>query len=164
MSRDVKKFVVSCDICQKAKPRKHAPVGLLQPIPIPERPFEVVSMDVITELPDSAGFNSILVIVDKLTKFAIFLPTHNTVNEEGTAKLFFENIVCSYGIPRQNITDRDSRWTSTFWKEVCKQINNKRSLTTAYHPQADGQTEIMNQTLETALRAYSNPNQDNWSS
>ena len=87
MSRDVKKFVVSYDICQKAKPRRHAPVGLLQPIPILEKPFEVVSMDFITELPDSAGFNSILVIVDKLTKFAIFIPTHNKVNEEGTATL-----------------------------------------------------------------------------
>ena len=82
-------------------------MGLLQPIPIPEKPFEVVSMDFITELPDSE-FNSILVIVDKHTKFAIFIPTHNTVNEEGTAKLFFEKIVWSYGIPRQIITDRDS--------------------------------------------------------
>ena len=162
MSRDVKKFVVSCDICQKAKPRKHAPVGMLQPLPIPEKPFEVVTMDFITELPKSNGFDAILVIVDKLTKYAIFIPTNSTVNEEGTAKLIFEHIISKYGIPRQFVSDRDPRWTSTFWKEFCKLLHTKRALTTAYHPQADGQTEIMNQILETALRSYVSPTRDNW--
>ena len=164
MSRDVKKFVISCDICQKAKPRKHAPIGLLQPLPIPEKPFEVVTMDFITELPDSLGYDAILVIVDKLTKYAIFIPTNGTVNEEGTAKLFFEHVLSKFGIPRQIVSDRDPRWTSTFWKELCRLLNTKRSLTTAYHPQADGQTEVMNQTLETALRAYVSPNRNDWTS
>ena len=163
MSRDVKKFVISCDICQKAKPRRHAPIGLLQPLPIPGRPFETVTMDFITELPESNGYNTILVIVDKLTKYATFIPTNSTVDEEGTAQLFFKNIVTHYGLPRQVISDRDSRWTSSFWKELCKQMNIQRSLTTAYHPQADGQTEIMNQILETAIRSYVNPALDNWS-
>ena len=163
MSRDVKKFVVSCDICQKPKPRKHAPIGMLQPLPIPEKPFEVVTMDFITELPESNGFDAILVI-DKLTKYAIFIPTNSTVNEEGTAKLIFEHVITRFGIPRQFVSDRDSRWTSTFWKELCKQLNTKRSLTTAYHPQVDGQTEIMNQILETALRTYVSPTHGSWAS
>ena len=75
MSREVKVFVNTCDICQKTKPRRHGPVGLLQPIPIPSQPFEVVSMDFIPELPVSDGFDNILVIVDKLTKYAILIPT-----------------------------------------------------------------------------------------
>jgi hypothetical protein len=119
-------------------------------------------MDFITELPESNGYDSILVIVDKLTKYATFIPTHSSVNEEATAKLFFEHIVSKYGIPRQIVSDRDSRWTGTFWKEVCRLMNMRRALTTAYHPQADGQTEIMNQILETALRSYVNPLRDDW--
>jgi hypothetical protein len=137
---------------------------MLQPLPIPENPFEVVSMDFITELPTSLGFDSILVIVNKLTKYAIFIPTNSTVNEEGTAKLFVEHIISKFGVPRQIISDRDSRWNSTFWKEICKQMEMKRALTTAYHPQADRQTEIMNQILEMALRTYVNPNRDDWAS
>ena len=120
-------------------------------------------MDFITELPDSNGYDSILVIVDKLTKYATFIPTHSTVNEEGTAELFFQHIISQYGIPRQVITDRDSRWTGSFWKDIGKRMNTQRALTTAYHPQADGQTEVMNQILETALRSYSNLAWDNWS-
>ena len=120
-------------------------------------------MDFITELPDSNGYDAILVIVDKLTKYATFIPTQTTINEKETAQLFFKHIVCKNGLPRQIISDRDSRWTGTFWKEICRLMDIKRSLTTAYHPQADGQTEIMNQTLEVALRTYINPSLSDWS-
>lgn len=163
MSRDIKRFVYSCDICQKVKPRRHGPIGLLQPIPIPSRPFEVISMDFITELPVSAGFDSILVIVDKLTKFATFVPVTSTITQRGTAELLVQHIFSKYGLPRQIISDRDSRWRNDFWRDVCELLGTTRALTTAYHPQADGQTEIMNQILEIALRAYISPNLDNWS-
>src|SRR6266403_2770793 len=106
MSRDIKHYVSTCDICQKAKPRRHAPIGLLQPIPIPSQPFEVVSMHFIPELPVSNGFDNILVIVDKLMKYAIFIPMTTTITEVGTAKLFFHHIISKFGIPRQVITDR----------------------------------------------------------
>ena len=120
MSRDIKKYVSTCDICQKTKPRRHAPVGLLQPIPIPSQPFEVVSMDFIPELPSSSGFDNILVIVDKLTKYATFIPTTVSVTEIETAELFFCHIISKFGIPRQVITDRGARWKGEFWKEICK--------------------------------------------
>ena len=162
MSRIIKTFVNTCDICQKAKPRRHAPVGLLRPIPIPTRPFEVVTMDFIPELPESNGFDNILVIVDKLTKYGIFIPCSTKITEEGTAKLFFKHIVAQYGLPQQVITDRDSRWRNDFWGEICRLMGTKRSLTTAYHPQADGQTEVLNQTLEIALRAYIGPSRNDW--
>lgn len=162
MSRLIKQYVESCDICQKSKPRRHAPVGLLQPIPIPTRPFEVVSMDFIPELPESNGNDNILVIVDKLTKYAIFIPTVTTLTETATAKLFFHHIIAQFGIPRQIISDRDTRWRGDFWKEVCRLMGMNRALTTSYHPQADGQTEVLNQTLEIQLRAYIGPSRDDW--
>lgn len=108
MSRDVKRYTSTCDICQKAKPRRHAPTGLLQPIPIPARPFEVVTMDFIPELPRSEGFDNVLVIVDKLTKYGIFIPCTTKITEEETAELFFKHVITRFGIPRQVITDRDT--------------------------------------------------------
>ncbi|KAF7366187.1 TY3B-TY3B protein [Mycena venus] len=154
MSRDLKK---------KSKPRRHAGMGLLQPIPIPSRPFEVVSFDFIPELPDSDGFDNILVIVDKLTKYGIFIPCSTKISELETAQLFFKHVVTHFGLTRQVISDRDTRWRNDFWAEICRLMGMKRALTTAYHPQADGQTEILNQTLEIALRAYVGPARDDWS-
>ena len=162
MSRSIKTFVSTCDVCQKSKPKRHAPIGLLCPIPIPTRPFEVVTMDFIPELPKSNGFDNILVVVDKLTKYGIFIPCSTQITEEETARLFFKHIIAQYGLPQQVITDRDSRWRNDFWGEICRLMGTKRSLTTAYHPQADGQTEILNQTLEIALRAYIRPSRDDW--
>lgn len=163
MSRDIKLYTSTCDICQKSKPRRHAPAGLLQPIPIPSQPFEVVSMDFIPDLPYSNGFNNILVIVDKLTKYAIFIPCDTSITEVATAQLFFKHVIAKFGIPRQVITDRDTRWRHDFWAEMCRLMGMKRSLTTAYHPQADGQTEIVNQGLEITLRAYIGPSRNDWS-
>ena len=162
MSRDLKWYVLTCDICQKSKLRKHAPIGLLQPIPIPSQPFEVVSMDFIPELPVSNGHDNVLVIVDKLTKYALFIPTTTTVTERETAELFFKHVIKVFGIPSQVIADRDTRWRNDFWKDICELMGMRRSLTIAYHPQADGQTEIMNQTLEISLRAYVGPSRDDW--
>lgn len=163
MSRDVKRFVLTCDVCQKIKPRKHAPVGLLQSIAVPDQPFQVVTMDFIPWLPESNGFNSILVIVDKLTKYGIFIPVTMEMNSEHTARLFFKHVIAKFGIPRQVISDRDPKWSSDFWKEICRLMGMTRSLTTAYHPQADGQTEVLNHNLEVALRAYIGPSRNNWS-
>ena len=119
-------------------------------------------MDFIPELPLSAGFDNIFVIVDKLTKYGIFIPCSTTLTEGDTAKLLFDHVICRFGIPRQIISDRDIRWRGEFWKEVCRQLGTARALTTAYHPQADGQTEVMNQTLEIALRAFVGPARDDW--
>lgn len=78
--------------------------------------------------------------------------------------MVFDHIVCSFGIPRQIITDRDTRWRGDFWKELCRLMGAQRSLTTSHHPQADGQTEVLNQGLEIALRAYVGPARDDWAS
>jgi len=164
MSKDIKKFVYSCPICQQIKHKRHSPYGILQPVPIPNKPFEVVTMDLITDLPESENYNAIYVIVCKLTKYAFFIPCTTKLSEKEAAKIFFDNIVCHVGLPIQIISNRDSRWRNDFWKEVCQYMGSRRALTTAYHPQADGQTEILNQTLEIALRAYINFDRNNWSS
>ena len=117
-------------------------------------------MDFIPELPLSDGFDNILVILDKLTKYAIFIPTTTTITEVGTAKLFSHNIISKFGIPWQVIMDRDVRWRGEFWKEICNKMGMTRSLTTAYHPQADGQTQVLNQSLETSLQSYIGPSRD----
>ena len=163
MARDVRKFVTTCDICQRMKIKKHAPYGMLRPLPIPSRPFEVVTMDFIPELPmTETGFNNVLVIVDKLTKYGVFIPTTTSITAEATARLVFDEVISRYGIPRSLVSDRDSKWTSGLWEHICNKMGIKRLLTTSYHPQADGQTEILNQTLETALRCFVNPERNDW--
>ena len=163
MSQDIKKFIYSCLVCKQIKHARHAPYRMLHPIPIPDKPFEVVTMDLITDLPESNKFNAIFIIICKLTKYAFFIPCTTKINEKDTAQLFFNYLVCHVGLPQQIISDRDTRWRNKFWKEVCEYMGSKRALTTLYHPQADGQTEILNQALEVALRAYINFNQNNWS-
>jgi hypothetical protein len=164
MARHTKEFVKTCDICQKIKHRRHAPLGLIRAIPVPEKPFDIVSMDFITDLPESSGFSAALVIVDKLTKYGTFIACRKQIDEVETAQLFVNRIIVPYGVPRGIITDRDSRWTGDFWKEVSAALGSNRQLTTSYHPQADGQTEILNQTLEVSLRAYIDSDRSNWSS
>ena len=115
-----------------------------------------------TEWVASLGFDNILVIVDKLTKYAIFILTTISVTEVETAELFFHHIISKFGIPQQVITDRDARWRGEFWKEISKRMGMVRSLTTAYHPQADGQTEVLNQSLEISLHAYVSPSRNDW--
>ena len=119
-------------------------------------------MDFIPELPTSDGYDNILVIIDKLTKWVIFIPCHTGISDIKTARLFFKHIIAKYGIPRQVITDHDSRWRNEFWNEVCQLMGMKRALTTSYHPQANGQTENLNKTLEIALHAYIGPSRNNW--
>ena len=117
-------------------------------------------MDFILELPSSSGFDNILVIVDKLTKYTIFIPTTISITEVETAKLFFHHIISKFGIPQQVITDRDARWKGEFWKEICKRMGMIRSLTTAYHPQAYGHMGVLNQSLEIFLYAYVSPSRN----
>ena len=128
-------------------------MGALRPSHVPSRPFETVSLDLITGLPPSGKeqYTAILVIVDKLIKFALFIPTFNTLTQEGFAKLFVEKVVHLYGMPRRIIADRDKRWATGFWKSVVVLHGSKMALSSSHHPQTDGQTEILNATIEQML-------------
>ncbi|QRV91833.1 Retrovirus-related Pol polyprotein from transposon [Ceratobasidium sp. AG-Ba] len=163
MADSVEAFTKTCDVCQKTKPRRHGKQGYLQPIPIPEQPFEVITVDFIMDLPESYVYNAILVIVDKLTHYAHFIPCHTHINKVDSAELFRDHIWSHYSLPCQIISDRDARWTGAFWDHLTSLLGIKRAVTTAHHPQTDGQTEVMNQNLEIMLRSYIDQVKSNWS-
>jgi hypothetical protein len=129
---------------------------------IPLLPFEVVTLDLITGLPKLEGYNVVLVIVDKLTKFVQYVPTSSNLKQEGFTKLFIQHIVLRYGLTRQMIVDRDARWSWSFWVSVAKHLDLDLLLSTSHHPQTDGQTEKANDTLEVALHAYTVGNCSSW--
>ena len=165
MNRDAELYATTCDVCQKIKTDHRAKMGALRPTHIPSRPFSTVSMDLITGLPASGemGYTAILVIVDKLTKFAIIIPTHSTLMQEGFAELFVDQVVNVYGLPEVIISDRDRRWATVFWKSVVANYGSVMALSSAHHPQTDGQTEILNAMIEQMLRAYVSSDKESWS-
>ncbi|KAL8365121.1 hypothetical protein RB595_004100 [Gaeumannomyces hyphopodioides] len=109
-------------------------------------------------------FNAILVVVCRLTKYVILIPTRADTNAAQFAELFFKRVECVFGTPKSIVSDRDSRITSTFWEEVCKHQIIKRRMSTAYHPQTDGQTEVLNRIIENYLRSYCTQAPDSWAS
>jgi len=163
LRKSVKDFISTCEICARSKPSHHKPFGLLQPLPIPSQNWQDISMDFISELPPSKDFNAILVIVDRLSKAAHFIPTTSTLDSLGFAKLFISEIFRLHGLPKTIVSDRGSLFTSNFWTRVSELLGIERKLSTAFHPQTDGQTERVNQTLEQYLRIFSTYQQDNWS-
>jgi hypothetical protein len=163
LHEDVKEYITSCLPCQSNKARNSALAGLAQPIEPPVRRWDQVSMDLITQLPKtSTGYDAILVVVDKYSKMLHIIPTTTTVTAPDLAKLFFKEIIRLHGIPSSIISDRDPRFTSSFWQQIWKQLGTKLAMSTAYHPQTDGQTERANRTIEEMLRAYVNRKQNDW--
>ncbi|KAJ1600075.1 hypothetical protein NDA14_000490 [Ustilago hordei] len=138
-----------------------------EPLATPDRPWGSISLDFIEGLPpskkyDSKTYDSILVIVDRLTKFAILAPTHKTVTAKQTAVLLYGHMVRLFGYPDHMVSDRGRQFISGAWKAFAEQMGVKHSLSTAYHPQTDGQTERVNQVIEQYLRMYCNYEQDDW--
>ncbi|GJE92997.1 hypothetical protein PsYK624_091560 [Phanerochaete sordida] len=162
MSVDIKKYCATCDVCQKVKPANFKRFGLLHPNPIPTRPFEVVSMDLVTGLPMSEGFNAIWVLVDRLSKLALFVPTTTGLTTKGFAWLFVQNVICKFGVPEGLISDRDPRWTHDFWKAVAVWLKTDMWLSASHHPQHDGQTEVINKQMEVMLRAFVAKDKTDW--
>jgi hypothetical protein len=164
MDTRVRKYVSGCEVCHRIKAPRHARHGINMPLEIPSRPWEGVTMDFVTDLPEStaSGYTGILVIVDRLTKMAIYLPCRKDIDSPELARLFFEHVICKRGVPDNIVTDRGTQFTSRFWTRVCSHLSTDHRLSTAFHPQTDGQTERQNQTMEQYLRAFCNYEQDNW--
>ena len=156
-------FVKSCTTCKRNKSQRHKPYGFLKQLPIPERPWNSISMDFIEQLPPSDGFTDILVIIDRLTKQAIFIPTYNTINAPELAKLFVAHVFSKHGVPSHVTSDRGSEFVSRFFRSLGTALDMKLHFTSGYHPEGDGQTEHTNQTLEQYLQIYCNYQQSNWS-
>ena len=161
--RFVKRYIFNCSICKRAKTSRQEPSGHLLPLQIPERPWSSISMDFITGLPVSNGHNSILVVVDRLSKMSHFIPCSDTITAKELSSVFLQNIFRLHGLPKDIVSDRGPVFTSKFWQDLLKQFNIKSNLSTAFHPQTDGQTERINSVLEQYLRIYVNYQQDNWS-
>jgi len=154
LKRDVATHVALCDTCQRVKAEHQRPAGLLQPLKIPEWKWEEVGMDFITGLPTTQrGFDSIWVIVDRLTKVAHFIPVKTKYTGAQLAELYMERIVCLHGVPKKIVSDRGTQFTSHFWHKLHESMDTKLQFSSAYHPQTDGQTERTNQILEDMLRA-----------
>jgi hypothetical protein len=163
LRQDVRKYVAECASCQRNKPSNMAKAGLLQPLPIPEAPWRTITMDLITDLPETEkGHDSVVVFVDKLTKMTHIAPCNKTISAEQFAEVYLANVVRLHGFQEIIISDRDPRWTGDFWRQVCKLFQTKLKFSTAFHPETDGQTERMNRTLEETLRHYVSPNHTDW--
>ena len=149
-------YVSSCNTCARNKSRRHKPYGMLKQLPIPPQPWESISMDFIEQLPLSNGYTDILVVVDRLTKQAIFIPTTRSIDATGLAQLFIENVFSKHGTPSHVTSDRGVEFVSKFFKSLANRLDMKLHFTSGYYPEADGQTERTNQTLEQFLRIYCN--------
>jgi hypothetical protein len=140
--------VVVCDVCQRVKAEHQRPAGLLHPLKVPEWKWEEIGMDFMTGLPRTLKvYDSIWVIVDRLTKVAHFIPDKVTYKGSQLAELYMARIVCLHGVPKKIVSDRGSQLTSRFWKSFHENMDTKLSFSLAYHPQTDGQTERTNQVL-----------------
>ncbi len=162
MRKFVNQYVDHCDTCARIKPTRHKPYGLLKPLEIPKRPWQSISMDFVTGLPESNGHDAILVVVDRLTKMAHYIPCKETTDTRQFAQMFITHIFRLHGLPLDITSDRGSLFTADFWKELTRELSIDRRLSTAYHPETDGQTERVNAIMEQYLRAYCNYQQDNW--
>src|SRR5258705_8793355 len=158
----VKDYVASCATCAHAKSPRHKPYGKLKQLPIPSRPWSSISMDFIEQLPDSKGFSAILVIVDHLTKQAIFIPCQNMLNAPKVVRLFLIHVFSKHGVPAHVTSDQGSKFISHFFRSLGKLLRMRLHFTSGYHPEGDGQTECTNQVLEQYLQTYTNYQQDNW--
>jgi len=153
MKDDVETYVKICLLCQQDKIEQEAPAGLLKPLPIPERPWESVSMDFIVGLPTSEGYNWLLVVVDCYSKHATFIATPKECSVEQAARLFFKHVVKYWGLPWSIVSDRDTCFMGQFWIKLFKLMGFKLNFSTSFHPQSDGQTERFNALFELYFEA-----------
>ncbi|GJX35294.1 putative reverse transcriptase domain-containing protein, partial [Tanacetum coccineum] len=154
MKKVITTYVSKCLTCLEVKAEHQRPSGLLQQPEIPEWKCDKITMDFITKLPRSkSGHDSVWVIVDRLTKSAYFLATHEDYSMEKLAMLYIDEVVARQGVPMSIISDRDGRFTSHFWQTLQKALGTRLDMSTTYHPQTDEQSECTIQTLENMLRA-----------
>src|SRR5260221_9633453 len=158
----VKDYVASCAMCAHTKSPRHKPYRKLKQLLIPSRLWSSILMDFIEQLPASEGFSTILVVINKLTKQAIFIPSHDTVNALQVAWLFLTHVFFKHGVLAHVTLDCGSEFVLHFFHSLGKLLRMRLHFTSGYHPEGDGQTECANQVLEQYLQGYTNYQQDNW--
>lgn len=162
MKEDIQRYITNCITCQQIKADHRHPPGLLCPLPVPARPWEDLSLDFISGLPPYRGNSVILVIVDHFSKGIHLGPLPSHLIAFSVAQLFMELSGKLHGMPRILVSDRDLLFLSRFWQELFKMSGTKLGMSSAYHPQSDGQTEAMNRIVEQYLRAFVHQNPATW--
>ena len=162
MNQDVHRIVEHCVTCKKAKSKKMAQ-GLYMPLPVPNHPWEDISMDFVLGWPKmQRGKDSIMVVMDQFSKMSHFISCHKTDGASHVIDLFLKEIVCLHGIPKSIVSDRESKFLSYILKTLWKKLGSKLLFSTTCHPQTDNQTEVVNWTLFTLLHTIVNKNWKNW--
>ncbi|EKD03262.1 retrotransposon nucleocapsid protein [Trichosporon asahii var. asahii CBS 8904] len=161
-STDSDEYVKGCIDCQRTKHSRTKATGLLRPLPVPDRAWVDISLDHLTGLGQSKGYDAVLVVVDRFTKMAVFVPCHKTDQAADFAGQFMRWVYPRFGLPDSIVSDRGPLFVSGFWDTLTELLGTKRKLSSAAHPQTDGQSEIVNQWLTQFLRIFSNYEQDDW--
>jgi hypothetical protein len=162
MHAEVKRFVDRCRICQHLKGRKQN-ACLYHPFPILERPWEAISMDfVLGLLRTQRGVDSIFSMVDRFSKMAHFIPCQNTNDATHITNLFFKEVIRLHGLPKNIVLDRDTKFIGNFWRTLWKKLGTNLAFNSSYHPQADGQTEVVNRSLGDLLRSLVTEHHSSW--
>ena len=162
MGTDIKHYVLTCDTCQRTKSSRRKYSGTLQPLPVPSERWQVVTMDFITDLPECKNYDSICTVVDRFTKMAHFWPCNKSITAEQTALLYIDKVWRIHGFPKQIISDRGTQFVSEMWETLLARMGVKRSMSTAYYPETDGQSERVNGVINRYLRVYCTYLQDDW--
>ena len=159
---DLAEYVRTYLTCQHDKSDKQKTPRLLESLPVPMRPWESVSLDFNNNLPKTGDLRSILVIVDRFSKYAMFVPVTKHCSAEETTCLFFKFVVKYWGVPQNIMSDRDNRFTGSFWQELFLLLGSQLCISLSYHPQTDGQKKRFNGMLEEYLRYFVSTSQKNW--
>ena len=166
MVSNVTAFCASCTTCQRSKPPNQKPYGLLNPLPVPAKPWEAIGIDFVGPLPESKDrdgeYDSITVIIDLLTAMVHLVPSRSNYTAKDIAELMFVEVYKHHGPPRAIISDRDVLFTSLFWTNLNRLIGIKQKMSSAYHPETDGSTEHANWTIRQMLQSCIGPNQKDW--
>lgn len=160
LTKDVINYVQNCNVCQTTKASHQTPAGLLQPLPVPQRPWSHIAVDFITDLPVSQNNTVILTVVDRFSKACRLIPLPKLPSAFETAEALCNQVFRIYGLPNDIVSDRGSQFTSRVWTALCKNLNINVSLTSGYHPQSNGQTKRLNQEVIRFLRSYCHQQQN----
>lgn len=158
LNKFVSDFVRNCIVCQANKPENVMYPGLLQPLPLPVEVWTYISMDFIGGLPKSHGKEVIFVVVDRLSKYAHFMALSHPYTAAMVAQTYLDGVFKLHGWPRTIVSDRDPIFLSQFWKALFTLHGTDLHISSAYHPQSDGQTEIVNKCVENYLRCMTSEN------
>jgi len=162
MWKDVDRYVQNYYNCQLSRSSRHSTFGVLQSLPVTDKPWEDISMDFVVGLPACEGFDALWVAVVRILKMRHFIPCHTTIDALGLKELFVREVVRLHGLPLTIVSDRVPQFATTFWQQMCSRLEIDRRISTAVHPQTDGQTEGINASMEQYLRVFVNHQPDDW--